>query len=77
MTGEWERKKPHWWLYRVAGQEQPYAAVLRQREDGPKGPLWDALPIAGVGMAPLAEGVSLDEAKAAVERNAARHSGHA
>lgn len=68
--GEWERKTAYWWVYRVAGREAPFADVLCQQQDGPNGPVWDAIPVPG--MQPLVEGVSLDEAKAAVEREAGR-----
>jgi len=70
--GEWECKTAYWWVYRVAGHEGqgPFADVLCQREDGPNGPLWDAIPTPG--MQPLVEGVTLNEAKAAVEREAGR-----
>jgi len=70
--GTWERKKRYWWVYHEAGHEAPFADVLRQREDGPNGALWDALPAGGIGLTPLVEGVALDEAKAAVEREAGR-----
>ncbi len=74
--GEWVRKKPFWWQYRLReGQERPYADILRQRQDGPGRALWDALPTGGIGMAPLVEGVSLEEAKAAVEQHAAQQDG--
>jgi len=75
MTGEWGRKKPFWWQYRLDGQEQPSADVLRQRQDGPGGALWDALPTGRIGMTPLVEGVSLEEAKAVVEQHAAQRDG--
>jgi len=73
--GEWVRKKPSWWQYRQDGQERPSADVLRQRQDGPGGALWDALPTGGIGMTPLVEGVSLEKAKAVVEQHAAQQDG--
>ncbi len=68
MRGKWERKKPNWWQYRLAGSSRPFADVLQHREDGSSDSLWDALPTGR--MIPLVEGVSLDEARAAVERHA-------
>ena len=73
MTGEWVRKTSTWWQYRLDGQERPSADVLRQRKDRPGRARWDALPTGGIGMAPLVEGVSLEEAKATVERHAHLH----
>ena len=67
--GEWERKTPDWWQYRLTGAARPFADVLRQRADGPDGARWDAL--LGSGMRALAEGVSLEAAKTAVEHYAA------
>lgn len=75
--GEWARKKPHWWQYRLDGQTQPCADVLRRRENGLNVALWDALPMGGIGMTPLVEGVLLEQAKAAVERHASRQGGGA
>ncbi len=75
MTGEWVCKKSSWWQYRLEGQERPYADVRRQQEDGPDEARWYALPTAGIGMAPLVEGVSLEEAKAVVEQHAAQRDG--
>ncbi len=75
MTGEWVRKKSSWWPYWRDGQERPSADVLRQREDGPNGALWDALPTGGIGMVPLVEGVSLEEATAVVEQHATQRDG--
>ncbi len=72
MTGEWVRKTSSWWQYRRDGQERPSTDVLRQRQDGLNGALWDALPTGGIGMTPLVEGVSLEEAKAAIEQRAAQ-----
>lgn len=68
MPDKWVRKRPHWWQYYLVDQERPFADVLRHREDGPEGALWDALPTGS--FAPLVECVTLDEAKAAVERQA-------
>ncbi len=76
MTGEWVRKTPSWWQDRLLeGQERPYANILRQRQDGPGRALWAVLPTGGIGMTPLVEGVSLEEAKAVVEQRAAQRDG--
>jgi len=62
--------KAELWHDRLTGSSHPFADVVRHREDGPSGSLWDALPTGG--MISLAEGVSLEEARAAVERHAGR-----
>lgn len=72
--GTWERRTPDWWAYRLAGRELPFAHVLCQRDEGPAGAWWDAILVGGgTGKDTcLAERVSLDEAKAAVEHEAGR-----
>jgi hypothetical protein len=73
--GEWDCKSVDWWAYRVPGFARPYGHVVRHREDGPEGMVWDAIVIAGPtdDETAIAERVSFDEAKAALEQHAAQH----
>jgi hypothetical protein len=75
MTGEWECKAPNWWTYYRLGRPRPYGTVVCHREDGPTEARWDALVTAGPAddETAIAEGVSLDEARAALEQHAAQH----
>jgi len=89
MSGEWTATSPHWWSYRIPGLDRPYGHVVQHRRDGPDGAegaesaVWDAVVMVGCAAGDddddttIAEGVSLDEAKAAIERHAADHVGHA
>jgi len=70
--GEWERLGPSWWAYRRGDQERPYGYALRQRQDGPLDVVWNAIVLGwecGKDET-IVEGVSLEEARAAVERHA-------
>lgn len=74
--GEWDCKRGAIWTYRVDDQARPYGyALARPRQRG----TWDALVLGAEvdGDMTLAEGVTLDEAKAVVERHVARHAGRA
>ncbi len=73
--GEWERKSVDWWAYRVPGFARPYGHVVQHREDGSEGAVWDAIVIAGPtdDETAIAERVSFDEARVALEQHAARH----
>ena len=70
--GEWERWAAGWWVYRRPDEPHAYGHVRRHRDDGPHGAAWDAL---ALDERPedeiIAEGVSLEEAKAALQRHAA------
>ncbi len=78
--GEWECKAPNWWTYYRLGRPRPYGNVVCHRGDGPADAAWDALV---TGEAPgdesdetaIATGVSLDEARAALEQHAVRQDG--
>jgi len=76
--GEWERKAPNWWTYYRFGRPRPYGNVVCHRGDGPADAAWDALVTAGPtdDETAIAEGVSLDEARAALEQHAAQHADH-
>jgi len=84
--GEGVARSADWWTYRVAGLDRPYGHVVRHREDGPEGAVWDAVVIAvqsgdetaidetAIDETAIAARVPLDEARAAIERHAAEHS---
>ncbi|MDQ2829687.1 MAG: hypothetical protein M3Y74_11635 [Chloroflexota bacterium] len=72
MRGEWECKSDTVWSYRLAGDPRPYGSVVQYRDTARSYGDWDALVTAG-GLADdttIAEGVSFDEAKVALERHA-------
>ena len=72
--GEWTRQTENAWVYRVPDRTRPYGYALRQCVDGPTGAAWDAI-LVGNGIdkdAVLVARVSLERAKAAVERAAER-----
>jgi len=72
MTGKWERKSDTVWTYRVAGAARPYGYVGQYKDTGRVAAAWDATVTAGRldDDSTVAEGVSFDEAKAALERHA-------
>jgi len=77
-VGEWERKAPDWWTYYRPSRSRPYGNVVRHREDGAaEVAAWDAIVTAGPtgDETAIAERVSLDEAKAAIEQHATRRGG--
>ncbi len=75
MRGEWERKSDTVWAYRLAGAARPYGSVVQYRDTSRSYGDWDALVTAGRldDDTPIAEGVSFDEARAALERHAQQH----
>jgi len=84
IMGEWECKAPNWWTYYRLGRPRPYGNVVCHREDGPADAAWDALVTAGPSEeatgdegdeTTIVAGVSLNEARAAMEHHAARQDG--
>jgi len=73
MRGEWERKSDTVWTYRLAGAARPYGYVGQYKDTSRSYGDWDALVTAGrlADDTTIAEGVSFDEARAALERHAA------
>lgn len=80
MRGEWERKAPNWLTYYRLGRPRPYGNVVCHREDGPADATWDAI-VTGEAVGDegdetaIVAGVSLDEARAALEHHATRQNG--
>lgn len=72
MTGEWERKRDTVWTYRLADAARPYGSVVQYRDTSRSTGDWDATVTAGrlADDRTIAEGVSFDEATAALERHA-------
>ncbi len=72
MTGEWERKSDTVWTYRLADAARPYGSVVQYRDTSRSYGDWDAMVTAGCldDDTTIAEGVSFDEARAALERHA-------
>ncbi len=72
MTGEWERKSDTVWTYRLADAARPYGSVVQYRDTSRSYGDWDAMVTAGRldDDTTIAEGVSFDEARAALERHA-------
>jgi len=75
MRGKWERKSDTLWTYRIAGTARPYGYVVQYRDAGRSDADWDATVTAGRldDEQTVAERVSFDEAKAAIERHAQQH----
>jgi len=75
MRGKWERKNDTLWTYRIAGAARPYGYVVQYRDAGRSDADWDATVTAGRldDEQTVAERVSFDEAKAAIERHAQQH----
>jgi hypothetical protein len=72
MMGEWERKSDTVWTYRLAGAARPYGSVVQYKDTARSYGDWDATVTAGRldDDRTIAEGVSFDEARAALERHA-------
>jgi len=72
MRGEWERKSDTVWTYRLAGAARPYGSVVQYKDTARSYGDWDATVRAGrlADDTTIAEGVSFDEARAALERHA-------
>ena len=72
----WEEQRLTWWVYRIRdqhGTERICGYVLRLRQDGPSGPLWDAI-VADEDMSAeqtIRAAVPLEEAKLALEEHCA------
>jgi len=77
MRGKWERKSDALWTYRLAGAARPYGYVVQYRDTARSDADWDATVTAGHldDDTTVAEGVSFDEAKAAIERHAQQRQG--
>ncbi len=77
--GEWERKSDTLWMYRLTGAARPYGSVVQFKDTRNSDPVWEATVTAARldDDTTIAERVSLDEAKAAIERHAADHVDHA
>ncbi len=75
MRGKWERKSDTLWTYRIAGAARPYGYVVQYRDAGRSDADWDATVTAGRldDEQTVAERVSFDETKAAIERHAQQH----
>ncbi len=68
--GEWTQQSAHAWVYHVPDRTRPFGYAVRQRHDGPSGALWDGI-LVGHGIDKgtlLVEAVTLEAAKAAIER---------
>ena len=75
MRGSWERKSPTLWTYRLVGATRPYGYVGQYRDAGRSDDDWDATVTAHRldDDVTIAEGVSFDEARAALEQHAQQH----
>ncbi len=75
MSGKWERKTDTLWTYRRAGAARPYGYVVQYRDAGRSDGDWDATVTATRldDDMTIAEQVSFDEAKAAIEQHAQQH----
>jgi predicted methyltransferase len=75
MRGEWERKGNTLWTYRIAGATRPYGYVVQYRDTGRSDADWDATVTAGRldDEQIVAERVSFDEARTALEQYAQHH----
>jgi len=73
--GEWERKSNTLWTYRIRGAARPYGYVVQYKDTRNSAPVWEATVTTARldDDTTIAERVPLDEAKAAIERHAARH----
>ncbi len=75
MRGEWERKAATLWTYRLAGSARPYGYVVQYKDTARSAADWDAT-VTAVRLddeLTIAERVSFDEARTAIEQHAARH----
>jgi len=75
MTGKWERKSPAPWTYRLVGATRPYGYVGQYKGSGRSDADWDATVTAHRldDDVTIAEGVSFDKARAALEQHAQQH----
>ncbi len=73
MRGRWARKSAALWTYRLAGAARPYGYVGQYKGSGRSDADWDATVTAERldDDLTIAERVSFDEARAALERHAA------
>lgn len=73
--GEWECTSDTLWMYRLTGAARPYGSVVQYKDTAHADGDWDATVTAARldDDTTIAEGVSFDEAKAAIEQHAARH----
>ncbi len=72
MRGKWERKSDTLWTYRLADAARPYGYVGQYRDAGRSDGDWDAT-VTALHLdddMTIAERVSFDEAKAAIEQHA-------
>ncbi len=72
MRGKWERKSDTVWTYRLAGAARPYGYVGQYKGSGRSDADWDATVTAERldDDTTIAERVSFNEARAAIERHA-------
>ncbi len=75
MRGTWQRKSPALWTYRLADAVRPYGYIGRFKDTEHGTPAWDATVTATRldDDLTIAEGVSFDEARAALEQHAQQH----
>jgi len=75
MRGKWERKSDTLWTYRLAGAARPYGYVVQYRDTGRSDADWDATVTTGRldDDTTVAERVSFDKAKGAIEQDAQQH----
>ncbi len=75
MRGKWERKSDTLWTYRIAGAARPYGYVVQYKDAGRSNADWDATVTAGRldDEQTIAERVSFDEARLALEQYAQDH----
>ena len=73
IIGKWECKSDTLWAYRLAGAARPYGYVVQYKDAGRSAADWDATVTVGrlADELTLAERVSFDEARAALEQHAA------
>ncbi len=75
---EWEHKSNILWTYRLTGAARPYGYVVQYQDAGRANVDWDAIVTVGDldDEVTIAERVSFDEAKAAIEEHAQLHANH-
>jgi len=75
MRGKWERKSDTLWTYRLTGAARPYGYVVQYRDTGRSDADWDATVTTGRldDDTTVAERVSFDKAKVAIEQDAQQH----
>ncbi len=75
MRGKWERKTDALWTYHRIGAARPYGYVVQYSDAARPGHDWDAT-VAATRLDDdtiIAERVSFDEARTALEQHAAQH----